>query len=548
MYRIAIFSLFIVIVTVFCEDDDKKYRKVDIDEGAVVGEKYWDGDFFEFYGVPYATVPTGRDRFKGPLSVKPREHVLGANNKKIMCHQTFYTPDADDDFIHLGGEEDCLAMNLLVPEIATEENLVPVMVYVHSGAFAGGNGNMAKYHYLARRDVIVISFNYRLGAIGFACLGNEMIPGNAGMKDAVAALRWINKNIKKFGGDPDKVTLAGFSVGAAMAELLALSKTTDGLIDKLILDSGSALSPYAVNRDPLSTALNIAKSIGYNGTTFDELTEFYLNAKADVLAAKSLNFFLPNSTFGFAPCIENNIKDVEPFLTEDPLKIMQEGKFKKLPVLTGFSNKEGLSRVIKFDEWSKKMNEDLTDFLPADLKFDNVKSRDEFIKKVRDYYFKNKKISEENFKGYVDYFSDSMFKYSIMKSAKLHASKSPKPVFFYEFSYVGTLSTQHRFMDKLKAASHRDQTSYILDFYSFTNEIGDLTMRDRLTWMWTDFVKYGNPTAYESELVDYKWQKYTEKEQDYLHIDLNTEMKQGVFKDGYDFWNKVYEKFYFSAV
>lgn len=383
-------------------------------------------------------------------------------------------------------------MNLLVPESASENNLLPVIIYIHSGAFAVGNGNMGKFHYLARRDIIVGSFNFRLGAIGFNCLGTEDIPGNAGMKDAVAALRWINRNIKNFGGNPKKVTLAGFSVGATMAELLALSKTTDGLIDKLVLESGSALSTYAINSDPIATALNIAKSLNYTGADHDvkSLTEFYINAKLDHLSAKSLNFFLTNGTFGFAPCIENKIDNVEPFLTESPLELMKRGDHKKVSVLTGFCNMEGISRSMKFDTWSVEMNKDFSKFLPADLKFGSKEAIENTLDNIKTYYFNNKEVTSDNVEGYINYFSDSMFKYPIIKSANLHAANSKRPVYFYEFAYVGTLNTQHYYMDKIKGASHRDQSAYILDFFSFTYDLDDLLIRDRLTSMWADFVKY----------------------------------------------------------
>ncbi|XP_049878154.1 esterase FE4-like [Pectinophora gossypiella] len=538
MYRILIFCLFIS--NVFCQD--KEYRTVVVEQGPVEGEKYWGGDFFQFYGIPYATVPKGKDRYKAPLPPTPWKDVFIADNERIACHQTYYTGE-DTEEIYLAGQEDCLTLNLMVPRIANETNLVPVMVYVHSGAFSGGNGNMAKFYYLARRDIIVIGFNFRLGALGFACLGNEEIPGNAGMKDAVAALKWIKKNVQKFGGNPDKITLAGFSVGAAMAELLVLSKSTEGLVHQLVLESGSALSPYSINRDPISTATNIAISLGYNGTTLKELTEFYLNAKSDLLAAKSLNFFLTNSTFGYAPCIENVFENSQPFLTESPLDIMKRGDYPKLPVLTGFANMEGLSRTLKFDQWSDMMNANFADFLPADLVFDNEKTKNDVIKKIKEIYFKNEEVTHDNVQGYIDYFSDSMFKYSILKSAKLHAARS-LPVFFYEFAFVGTMGMKHNFMDRIHGASHRDQSSYILDFYSYTSDVKDLFMRDRLTWMWTDFVKYGHPTEYESDLVNYTWLPYTEEEPNYLHIDMKTEMRKNVFSEGYKFWDAIYGKYH----
>ncbi|XP_013135424.1 PREDICTED: esterase E4-like [Papilio polytes] len=528
---------------VYAEGD---FRTVELEQGFVRGEKFWDGDYYEFFGVPYATAPTGRDKYKGPLPVKTWQGVFDAKVRNTVCYQTYYTGEDDEESL-LSGDEDCLVINLLVPKLASEENLVPVMVYIHSGAFSGGNGNMAKFQYLARHDIIVISFNYRLGALGFACLGNEIIPGNAGLKDQVAALKWINKNVIKFGGDPTKVTLAGFSVGASMAELLTFTKSTEGLIDKLILESGSVLSPFTINRDPISTATNIAISMGYNGTgELDDLTEFYLNATPEVLVSKSLNFFLPNSTFGFAPCIENVHEGIEPFLTESPTDILKKGENQKLPVLTGFANMEGISRLIQFGKWRTPMTENFSEFLPVDLKFPDEKTKEEVAKEIKQRYFKGEEVNLENIQSYVDYFSDSMFKYWIMKSAKHHAGTSKKPTYLYEFTYVGNMNIKHNYMDRIHGASHRDQTAYLLDFFAWSNTYKDLDTRDRMTLMWTDFVKYGDPTAYETSLINFKWRPFNNQKAIYLQIDKVLTMKRNLFQEEYKFWDKIYEKYYWN--
>ncbi|XP_041969303.1 esterase FE4-like [Aricia agestis] len=531
-----------LILGVFAED----YKFVSLDEGVVRGEKYWDGDFYEFYGIPYASVPTGRERYQAPLPPTPWEGVFEATKKNTLCHQCYYSA-GDDDEVVLSGDDECLTMNLLVPEVADKDNLVPVVAYIHSGAFSGGSGNMARAHYLARHDVLVISFNYRLGAIGFACLGTKEVPGNAGLKDQVAALRWIQKNIENFGGDPKKVTLAGFSVGGAMAELLTLSKAAEGLFDKLILESGSALSPFAINRDPVATARNIAVSLGYNGTgSVEDLSEFYINADIKDLALKSLNYFLPNSTFGFAPCIENAIEGIESIITESPVDTIKNGKSNDVTIMTGFSNMEGISRTIKFGTWRDEMNDNFADFLPADLAFDSEKSKEDFIKSVKKYYFDNKPVSAETLQNYINYFSDSMFKYGILRSAKLHADVAKKPVFLYEFSYVGKLNIEHNYMDRIKGASHRDQTAYILDFFGYTINYKDLDTRDRMTTMWSDFIKYGDPTAYESSLITLKWRPYSNIIPYYLEINRKLLLKTDLNEDGYKFWDRIYEKFYWN--
>lgn len=430
------------------------------------------------------------NNLQAPLPPESWEDVLEATVDNIICPQLFYAGETPEEEFAYGMAE-CLALNLFVPKVANENNLLPVVVYLHSGAFAIGHGNMAKYNYLGNHDVLIISINYRLGAIGFLCLGTEEVPGNAGMKDQVAALRWINKNIKKFGGDPDQVTVAGFSVGAAMAELLTLSKSTEGLIKQIVLDSGSALSPWAINRNPIETAINIGKKMGYQGSdNIKELTEFYMEASYDDLALRSLHFYLKNGTFGFAPCIENVHENVEPFLTESPRQIFKQGLNQKVSVLVGFSNMEGISRLEKLEEWKEDMNNNFENFLPVDLNFPDDKTKIKVAREVKKYYFGEKTISNATLEEYINYGSDSMFTYSILITANVHLSISLRPIYLYEFSYVGDLSTKHIYRNIIQGASHRDQTAYILDFFSWTGNQNDMDIRDRMTLMWANFVKY----------------------------------------------------------
>ncbi|GBP22147.1 hypothetical protein EVAR_10656_1 [Eumeta japonica] len=131
-----------------------------------------------------------------------------------------------------------------------------------------------------------------------------------------------------------------------------------------------------------------------------------------------------------------------------------------------------------------------------------------------------------------------------MNSANLHAENSARAVYFYEFSYVGQLSAQHNFVDQIRGASHRDQTSYIIDFYKWTGNYSDLDTRDRLTTMWTDFVKFEDPTAFESSLISLKWQKYSKGEKKYLSIDNDLKIKSDPLPNGFEFWKKIYEKNY----
>jgi carboxylesterase type B len=123
------------------------------------------------------------------------------------------------------------------------------MFWIHGGIFVFGSGSTEFYgpDFLITEDVVVVTINYRLGLLGFLCLEDPTlgVPGNAGLKDVVMALKWVHENIRQFGGDPDNITIFGQSSGAAAVHLLTLSPMGRGLFHKAIGQSGTALSPWA---------------------------------------------------------------------------------------------------------------------------------------------------------------------------------------------------------------------------------------------------------------------------------------------------------------
>ncbi|ERL93764.1 hypothetical protein D910_11050 [Dendroctonus ponderosae] len=147
-----------------------------------------------------------------------------ATEKSNICFQLYNDDDQQT--------EDCLFLSVFTPQTSTSSNITyPVFFNIHGGGFYGGSGTLASGispKYLLEEDVIVVIFNYRLTALGFLSTGNEVIPGNAGLTDQVLALKWIQRNIAAFGGDPQRVTIAGQSAGAKSVGYLILSPLATG--------------------------------------------------------------------------------------------------------------------------------------------------------------------------------------------------------------------------------------------------------------------------------------------------------------------------------
>ncbi|KAF0738975.1 Carboxylic ester hydrolase, partial [Aphis craccivora] len=206
-------------------------------------------EFQAFQGIPYAKPPIGDLRLQDPEKANSWSGILDATKEKPMCiqknlfmYETYNT---------LLGAEDCLYMNVYTPKVnkKNENDLLPVMVWIPGGGFSSGHGGFSLYgpQYLLDKDVVVASFNYRIGPLGFLSTEDDVLPGNYGMKDQVLALEWVKSNIEKFGGDPNKVTIFGESAGSVSVGLHLLSPMSKGLFHKAILESGTPLCRWAVS-------------------------------------------------------------------------------------------------------------------------------------------------------------------------------------------------------------------------------------------------------------------------------------------------------------
>ena len=193
----------------------------------------------EFKGIPFAVPPVAALRFAPPQPATPWQGVLDATKYRSACPQLarYGQTDASED-------EDCLYLNVTVPVISrSSHKKIPVLVWIHGGAYVGGSSNLYPLDYMSRSgDLVVVSVNYRLGVLGF--MAHPAFPaehnGTVGLEDQREALRWVKRNIGAFGGDAANVTLAGESAGAASVcmQLIAAGQSR-GLFQKAIIQSAA---------------------------------------------------------------------------------------------------------------------------------------------------------------------------------------------------------------------------------------------------------------------------------------------------------------------
>lgn len=193
-----------------------------------------ENDISVFKGVPYAQPPVGDRRYMPPAA-----HTLWTDTMNVS---TFGAQAMQPTGNKASGSEDCLYLNIYTP--ATDKGKRPVVVWVHGGSMTNGSGSGMNGHAFADRDdIVTITINYRLGALGFLYLGDidkrYAQSGNLGLLDVVAALQWIRENIAAFGGDPGSVTLMGESAGAKLISAVMVAPASKGLFQQAILESGS---------------------------------------------------------------------------------------------------------------------------------------------------------------------------------------------------------------------------------------------------------------------------------------------------------------------
>ncbi|HEY2860659.1 MAG TPA: carboxylesterase family protein [Terracidiphilus sp.] len=216
--------------------------------GKVSGVASADRSVISFKGIPFAAPPVGPLRWKAPQPASSWQSVLRADHFGASCMQgpnSPFLPWTQEYMYVTPASEDCLYLNIWTPK-ATPGAHLPILVYIYGGGFSSGSGDVPVYdgEALAKTGMVVVTFNYRVGAFGFFAhpeLTSESehhASGNYGLMDQIAALHWVRENIRGFGGDPARVAIAGQSAGAMSVEDLLASPLAKGLFHAAIADSG----------------------------------------------------------------------------------------------------------------------------------------------------------------------------------------------------------------------------------------------------------------------------------------------------------------------
>jgi len=293
-----------------------------------------DQDVSIFKGIPYAAPPLGALRWCPPRKVEPwsdTRDALAYCNISIQDDNVFALPDDLQKIFPLGGSEpmseDCLYLNVWTSGLTDEKR--PVLFWCHGGAFVVGSGSSPwndGTNLCRRNDVVVVSFNHRLGALGYLHLediaGEEFAgAGTAGVRDIVMALEWVRDNIARFGGDPGNVTIFGESGGGAKVSVLMALPAAKGLFHKAIIQSGPAVQ-MANREDGTRTAGQVLAELGLGAKNVAKLrdvpTQKILAAQSVVQASIKHASTADRRRLGFNPVIDGTFFPGGPFAPEAP--------------------------------------------------------------------------------------------------------------------------------------------------------------------------------------------------------------------------------------
>jgi para-nitrobenzyl esterase len=475
--------------------------------GAVKGTATADGRIRIFRGIPYAAAPVGDLRWKPPQPAPAWDGVRDATEPGAHCVQGQIFGDIS---FPRPASEDCLNLNIWTPAAAAGDRL-PVMVWIHGGGFQAGAGPEPRHdgEAFARKGVVLVTINYRLGIFGFFSHpeltreSDRKASGNYGLLDQITALRWVKANIAAFGGNPDNVTIFGESAGSFAVSALMASPPAAGLFHKAIGESGAyftvagargtlGLDPRAVteqNGVKFGSAIGAESLAALRAKPADEL----LHA-----ALKTQPWFAPNVD-GYA-------------LTEDVYTTYAAGRQARVPLLAGWNLDEIRAGVV------------LAKQKPTAQSFaDDVRKRfgDQAAAILKAYPASN---DAEALESAAALGSDAFIGHATWKWIEMHAKTGRAPVYRYSFDRKIPVAPDAR-VNGVPAtardigARHAGEIEYVFgtldSIRNVTWEASDRRLSDAMTAYWANFARTGDPNGQGLP----KWPRYEPPSGRVLHLD-----------------------------
>ncbi|TDG47965.1 hypothetical protein AWZ03_005583 [Drosophila navojoa] len=507
--------------------------------------------YYAFEGIPYAKPPVGELRFRAPQPPDPWKSVRNC---------TTYAEKPLQRNMVLGlieGSEDCLYLNVYAKSLRSEKPL-PVMVWIYGGGFQKGEASRDIYSpdYFMKQNVVLVTISYRLGALGFLSLKDPKldVPGNAGLKDQVQALRWISQNIAHFNGDPNNITLMGESAGAASTHIMMTTEQSRGLFHKAILQSGCALSAWADTPDR-NWALRLARQMGYKGSDAEEDVLRYLTkASARKIASHDQEVVTQDELrsfylYAFGPIVEPY--ESEHCVVPKPHKEMLASAWgNSLPLIVGGNSFEGLFsyQLVRNDPWVMR---NFHNIIPREVSESSTPEQvDQLVRRLKQLYFGDEQRECMKLFEALDIFSHRQIWHDLHRMVMARLTYAPAtPTYLYRFDFDSPHFNQFRWLvcgERVRGVSHGDDLSYL--FYNvlaskLSKSSPEYLTIQRMVGMWTAFAANSDPNCWATD--SNKWmpvQLTPDRAHNCLNIGAEMEMMALPEAQALAIWDTFYDQ------
>jgi para-nitrobenzyl esterase len=463
-------------------------------QGKIRGKTINDGKVRAFLGIPYAAPPLSDLRWRPPEPPTKWNGTRDATKYGARCMQG----QAFEDMVFqdAGESEDCLYLNVFAPADAKPKGKLPVMFWIHGGGYRGGSGSEPRHDgdFLPTKGVVLVTINYRLGAFGFLTLpelaqeGNGAT-GNYGLMDMIAALHWVKDNIARFGGDPGNVTIFGESAGSYAVSTLMTASPAQGLFQKAIGESGSAMNVGAPD-EPTRADREAQDQEWMKTLNVSTLPELRTVPASQILAAATAK-----GAPSFSAVVDGKV------LTEPVADTYAAGKQAHIPLLAGWNRDEGgpPADPMTATNWKAKavrlFGDRAGQFLalfPGDT-------------------------DEQAERSAIDYDGDTFIALGTWKWIEAQVKTGDAPVYRYHLELAAPPSK----FNPGWYAFHSDDIEYVFGTLDTRPEAvwrpEDRKLSDQMMDYWTNFAKTGAPNG----LGLPEWPRY-DKSGEVLHLDRET--------------------------
>ena len=463
-------------------------KPIRVDSGMLEGRPGDHPEVTVYKGIPYAAPPVGDLRWKAPQRATPWQGHKDAANFGPACMQQPY-PEGSLYRSDLGPvSEDCLTLNVWTAAAKPQAKL-PVMVWIHGGALTRGSGATAWYdgESLARKGIVLVTINYRLGAFGFLAHSEltaespNHSSGNYGILDQIAALEWVKRNIATFGGDPGKVTIFGESAGSWSVNCLMASPLAHGLVHRVIGESGAFFGTMKKLGDAETFGARAGDLKTLRAKSADEVLKMTYDQRA------------------IGPLVDGYL------LPSDIYTIFKDGKQNDVPLLAGYNADEGTA----FANW----NGDVEAF---------VKQAKQRFGPLSDEFLQAYPVSTpaEAKASFFATFRDTTFGWNMRTWGRMVEKTGHHPAYLYYFSRVPPGPQAERY-----GAYHASEIIYAfanLDKTKTPKEDADSKVSEAMSSYWVNFAKNGDPNGPGLP----KWPVYRAKDE--VWMEFNSEPKTRV--------------------